>query len=77
VLQNANYGYCVGYYALYISCQLSLPSPLGSNIFSLLQHYVAQFAAALGSSLYRKHVLELLEWIDVCMVASIFSELQF
>jgi hypothetical protein len=22
-------------------------------------------------------VLELLEWIDVCMVASIFSELQF
>jgi hypothetical protein len=46
VLQDASYGYCIGYYAMYISCQLPLPSLVGSTIFFDSEHYVAQFAAA-------------------------------
>jgi hypothetical protein len=46
---------------------------VGSTIFFDSEHYVAQFAAAWDSPLYHKQVTEVLEWTDVCMVASMYS----
>jgi len=73
VFEGASYGYCIGYCAMYISCQLPLPSLLGSTIILDSEHYVPQFAAAWDSPLYHKQVTEVLEWTDVCMVASMYS----